>query len=114
MQKKTQKEFAEIKAIITRVLAKYPKARDNDNLLFYLVARERAKGQDIDVDNMSFKTAFAGGWEGLPRYESVVRLRRMVQRALPDLKPAKPVRKGRQMQEADFVELARKARARRC
>lgn len=114
MQKKTQKELAEIKTIITRVLARYPKARDNDNLLFYLVARERAKGQGVNVDKMSLKTAFCGGWDDLPRFESVVRIRRMIQKALPDLKAIKPVQKGRELQQADFVEYARKARARRC
>lgn len=114
MQKKTKKELAEIKIIITRVLARYPKARDNDNLLFYLVARERAKAQDIDVDKMSLQTAFCGGWDGLPRYESVVRIRRMIQRALPDLKAIKPVQKGRELQQADFVEYNRKARAGKC
>ena len=114
MQKKTKKELAEIKVIITRVLAKYPKARGNDNLLFYLVARERAKAQNIDVDNMSIKTAFCGGWDGLPRFESVVRIRRMIQRALPDLKAVKPVQKGRELQQADFVEYNRKERAARC
>ena len=108
MQRQTKKELKEIKAAVEKVLEKYPKARDNDNLLYYLICREFAKTDDMDIDKMPFKIVLCGGWHWLPRFESIVRLRRMVQRKLPHLKPQKPITKGRAKKEMDFREFARK------
>lgn len=111
MQRQTKKELTQTQAVVAYILERYPRARDNDDLLYYLVCRERAKGDGMNIDKMPFRVILTGGWQWLPRFESVVRLRRLVQRHNPQLKPAKPVKRGRRRKEADFVELNRKARA---
>ena len=108
MQKQSQKEFTQTQAIVFKVLEKYPQTRNNDNLLYYLVCRERAKAQKQKIDRMSFFAVMCNDWEWLPKYESVVRFRRLAQKTNEELKPAKPVISGRQKKETDFVELARK------
>ena len=108
MQKTTRQELQKIKEIVLAVLQARPHTRHNDNLLYYMVCDVLAARQGLDIDKMSFGAVFRGGWQGLPRYESVVRMRRMVQRENPDLRPKIKVRRGRRKQEADFVEYARR------
>ena len=107
MQKATRQELKEIKGTVRQVLQDHPTARRDDNALYYLVCKEHAKQINVDLHALHFSTVFLGNPLGFPKYESVVRLRRMEQRQNPDL--LDPVTAAnRAKKEADMVELARK------
>ena len=107
MQKATRQELKEIKATVRRVLEDHPKTRADDNALYYHVCKHHARQIDVDLHALHFSTVFLGNPLGFPKYESVVRLRRMEQRQNPDL--LDPVAAAnRAKKEADMVELARK------
>lgn len=107
MQKATKKELREVKTMVRRALINYPYTRGDDNALYYKVCKEHAKHNGIDIRALHFSTVFLGNPLNFPRYESVVRLRRMVQRQDPDL--LDPVAAAnRAKKEADMVEYARK------
>lgn len=108
MQEQTKKELRDIKAIVRAVLQDEPLARQNDDHLYFLVCQYVAARQGLSIYRLTFVQAFQGDGCGLPRYESVVRLRRMVQRDHPELQPEKPVKDGRARREADIVEYVRK------
>lgn len=107
MQKATRQEIKEVKAKVRKVLENHPAARANDDVLFYKVCKEHAKQIGVDLNRLHFSTVFLGNPFGFPKYESVVRMRRMEQRQHPDL--LDPVAAAnRAKKEADMVELARK------
>jgi hypothetical protein len=107
MQATTKQEIKEIKAKVRRVLEDHPAARSSDDVLYYKVCKEHAKQIGVDLTRLHFSTVFLGNPFGFPKYESVVRLRRMEQRQNPDL--LDPVAAAnRAKKEADMVELARK------
>lgn len=107
MQKATRQELKEIKGTVRQVLQDHPPARRDDNALYYLVCKQHAKQIGVDLHALHFSTVFLGNPLGFPKYESVVRLRRMEQRQNPDL--LDPVTAAnRAKKEADMVELARK------
>ena len=108
MQEQTKKELRDIKAIVRAVLQDEPQARQNDDTLYFMVCKRVMESQGISVYRLTFVQAFQGDGCGLPKYESVVRLRRMVQRANPELQPQKTVKDNRAKREADFAEYARK------
>ena len=106
MQKATRQELKEIKGTVRQVLQDHPTARRDDNALYYLVCKQHAKQIGVDLHALHFSTVFLGNPLGFPKYESVVRLRRMEQRQNPDL--LDPVTAAnRAKKEADMVELAR-------
>lgn len=108
MQEKTKQELQALKTIVRHVLEQHPTARRDDNLLFFAVCERWALAYGIKLRHLPFVHVFAGDLRAhLPRYESVVRLRRMVQREREDLQPAEPAKRGRKKREADFVEYAR-------
>ena len=107
MQKATRQELKEIKGTVRQVLQNHPPARRDDNALYYLVCKQHAKQIGVDLHALHFSTVFLGNPLGFPKYESVVRLRRMEQRQNPDL--LDPVAAAnRAKKEADMVELARR------
>ncbi len=107
MQKATRQELKEIKGTVRQVLQDHPTARKDDNALYYLVCKQHARQIGVDLHALHFSTVFLGNPLGFPKYESVVRLRRMEQRQNPDL--LDPVTAAnRAKKEADMVELARK------
>lgn len=107
MQKATRQELKEIKGTVRQVLQDHPQARKDDNALYYLVCKEHARQINVDLHALHFSTVFLGNPLRFPKYESVVRLRRMEQRQNPDL--LDPVTAAnRAKKEADMVELARK------
>lgn len=109
MQQQTRQELQATKTIVRDVLRHWPSARHDDNLLFFLVCESWALSQGRSLRKVPFALVFAGELrESLPKYESVVRLRRMVQRDDPELLPQIATRKNRKKREADFVEYARK------
>lgn len=107
MQSQTKKELSEIKTLVRLTLQAEPQARQDDNLLYYRVTNAIAKQHGDNVAYMSFIEAFLCPPAWLPKFESVVRLRRAVQREDHSLRPPKPVAESREMREADFVEFAR-------
>lgn len=107
MQQATRQELKEIKATVRRVLQDHPATRADDNALYYHVCKHHARQIDVDLHALHFSTVFLGNPLGFPKYESVVRLRRMEQRKDPDL--LDPVAAAnRAKKEADMVELARR------
>jgi len=108
MQKATKQELQKLKEIVQDVLESSRAARMSDDHLYFLVCQRVAAALGLSVYRLTFAEAFRGHGCGLPRYESVVRMRRMIQRQYPDLLPPDRTRRGREKRRADFVEHARK------
>ena len=107
MQKATRQELKEVKAKVRRVLQDHPKTRADDIALYYHVCKHHARDIGVDLTRLHFSAVFLGNPMGFPKYESVVRLRRMEQRRDPDLlDPAATANRAKK--ERDMVELARK------
>ena len=106
MQQATRQEIKEIKATVRQVLQDHPPTRSDDNALYYHVCKHHARQIGVDLHALHFSTVFLGNPLKFPKYESVVRLRRMEQRQNPDL--LDPVAAAnRAKKERDMVELAR-------
>ena len=106
MQQATRQEIKELKGRVRRALVDHPPTRKDDNALYYHVCKEHALDIGVDLHAVHFSTVFLGNPLGFPKYESVVRLRRMEQRQNPDL--LDPVTAAnRAKKERDMVELAR-------
>jgi hypothetical protein len=107
MQRATKQELKEVKAKVRRVLHDHPATRADDNALYYHVCKQHARQIGVDLHALHFSTVFLGNPLGFPKYESVVRLRRMEQRQNPDL--LDPVAAAnRAKKEQDMVEFARR------
>ena len=61
-------------------------ARDNDNLLFFLICKDRLTEQGIDADKVGFAELFQNAVAKVPPFETVTRLRRLVQNDFPELR----------------------------
>lgn len=107
MQETTKRELRQVKATVRKVLIKYPATRGNDNALYYKVCKEHAAQIGVDLSEVHFSTVFLGNPLGFPRYESVVRLRRMVQRKEPELQADRHTKANRRKKQADMIEYAR-------
>ena len=106
MQAATRKELKEVKAKVRQVLEDHPRTRADDDALYYQVCKRHAQQIGVDLTRLHFSSVFLGNPFGFPKYESVVRMRRMEQRKNPDL--LDPVAAtNRAKKEADMVELAR-------
>ena len=107
MQQATRQELKEIKGTVRQVLQDHPAARADDNALYYHVCKHHAHQIGVDLHALHFSTVFLGNPLGFPKYESVVRLRRLEQRQNPDLlDPAAAANRAKK--ERDMVELARR------
>lgn len=107
MQQATRQEIKEIKATVRQTLERHPVTRKDDNALYYHVCKQHAKQIGVDLHAVHFSTVFLGNPLKFPKYESVVRLRRMEQRQNPDLLDPE-TRANRAKKEQDMVELARR------
>ena len=106
MQQTTKQEIRKIKGAVRQVLHDHPATRSDDNALYYHVCKHHANKIGVDLHELHFCTVFLGNPFDFPKYESVVRLRRMEQRRNPDL--LDPVAAAnRAKKEADMAELAR-------
>ena len=85
MQAATRQELRKIKATVRQALEDHPATRGDDNALYYHVCKRHAQQIGVDLHTVHFPTVFLGNPLGFPKYESVVRLRRMEQRRNPDL-----------------------------
>ena len=106
MQRATKRELKEVKAKVRRVLEDHPPTRADDNALYYHVCKQHARQIGVDLHALHFSAVFLGNPLGFPKYESVVRLRRMEQRQNPDLLDPTAAA-NRAKKERDMVELAR-------
>ena len=107
MQRTTKQELKEVKAKVRRVLHDHPVTRADDNALYYHVCKQHARQIGVDLHALHFSTVFLGNPLNFPKYESVVRLRRMEQRQNPDLlDPAAAANRAKK--ERDMVEFARR------
>lgn len=107
MQQSTKQEIQEIKGTVRQILHEHPATRADDNALYYHVCKRHAQNIGVDLHAVHFPTVFLGNPLNFPKYESVVRLRRLNQRQDPDL--LDPVAAAnRAKKEADMVELARR------
>lgn len=107
MQEMTRKELHQVKATVRQVLHDHPQTRGNDDALYYQVCKRHAQQIGLDLHRLHFSAVFLGNPFGFPKYESVVRLRRMEQRQNPDLLDPETAA-NRAKKQADFVELARR------
>lgn len=107
MQETTKNELRKVKAMVRRALSEHPTARADDIFLYYKVCKEHAKHHGLNIRELHFSTVFLGNPFEFPRYESVVRLRRMVQKDEPELMDPLAAA-NRAKKEADMVEYARK------
>lgn len=107
MQATTRQELREVKTQVRRILTEHPATRGSDDALYYKICKERAAENGIDIRTLHFATVFLGNPLNFPKYESVVRLRRMVQRQEPELQAPQPTKHNRARKEADMVEFAR-------
>lgn len=108
MQQATKQEIREVKAAVRKVLERHPYTRNDDDALYYKVCKERAAQIGVDISTLHFSTVFLGNPLKFPKYESVVRLRRMVQRQEPELQAEDQTKTNRSKKEADMAEYARK------
>lgn len=95
----------DLKTKIARVLAEYPRARDDDNFLIAIIYRNY-----YNVAATSFFEVMANlnGLE-LPKPESITRIRRMLQREAPLLYGASGfIRKERSRLEEEYREQYRR------
>lgn len=107
MQQMTKRELQAVKATVRQVLEERPHTRADDNALYYHVCKAHAREIDVDLHRLHFGTVFLGNPFNFPKYESVVRMRRMVQRKEPELLDPEAAA-NRAKKEADMVELARR------
>lgn len=102
MQESTRHEIRDLTVIIEQ-----PKTRGNDDLLYYQVCRAKAAQQQVDISTLHFSTIFLGNPFNFPKYESVVRIRRALQRENEALQAEAGTRNNRKKKEADMIEYAR-------
>ena len=106
MQQETKQELRKIKGTVRHVLQNHPATRADDNALYYHVCRHHAHKIGVDMRELHFATVFLGNPLDFPKFESVVRLRRMEQRRNPELLDPETAA-NRSKKEADMAELAR-------
>ena len=64
---------------IRRILTENFEARDNDNLLYYIVCKEFCEERGYNVDNLPYRTVMFEKKCRIPNFESVGRCRRKLQ-----------------------------------
>ena len=99
-----KKKLKTISAEVKELLQKYPRARDDDMLLYSYYMNIKGYSWNITVSELYYLQK-----EGnLPTFESVGRARRKVQELNPELGPTTQVRKMRYRAEEDFKAFSRK------
>ena len=95
--------------LVKEVLANNPKARNNDNYLYYVICKAKMAGNGIDVDTVSFKDGLLHRSEyNIPNFETVRRTRQKIQQHFPELASSADVEAMRIVQEEAFRSYARK------
>lgn len=92
-----------LKANIRHCLETYPATRDSDRILYYELLKYMGNG-DITVYDMLFDRK-------IPNYDSVSRIRRMIQKESPELRGSAEASEGRMENEMKWYEVTRKVTA---
>ena len=100
-------DLESITSEVRQCLDDNPRTRDSDNLLYWMIAQDILQKQDIDIDRMGFTELFLSlNSYGIPKYETVVRIRRYIQRKYPELMGTERIEKARAHRSeviADYV-----------
>lgn len=89
--------------IVERLLQAYPDTRDNDELLYL----KTCKAIRPDMANMTFENVILDlKVMGLPKYKSVERARRKIQKDNPDLRASEEVQEMRYEEYKNYKEYA--------
>lgn len=96
-------ELGTVKEQVIEVLAKYPKTRADDFLLYAAVYMEYygVNGNDSFVSVMRNHTAY-----GLPGFDSIRRCRQKVQAECAELRAPENIDTGRLDKQAEYIEFA--------
>ena len=94
---------------VRMILDSQPKARDDDNFLYYMVLSVYGEKNGIDIDSMSM-TRFLLNMRkyGFPPFESVRRSRQKIQHDHPELAGTKTVQGMRKLEEETYRSYALK------
>lgn len=98
------KKAKDLEELVTKVLIENPFARDSDTELFFsvcMVICPNALAKPFGSVLRDFNSY------GLPRFESIARIRRKVQAAFPELQGNRQVESWRKEKETEFREYAR-------
>jgi hypothetical protein len=97
-----------ISSRVMQILQRYPKARDDDMKLYFMVCKECYKQTaNKDVDSLPFSTIMNNYRElKIPHFESVRRSRCKIQSEHPELRACEQVRKARKRKEYEYREYA--------
>lgn len=88
---------------VKQILEDEPAARDSDNLLFWKIAHDTLEGQGLDIDTMSFTELFLSlNSYGIPKFETVGRIRRKIQSDFPELKGTGRITAARELKAESF------------
>lgn len=94
---------SKVEPVVRKVLEENLETRGDDFLLVYKVFKEFLP----DIDNYDFKEIMLNHREyNLPYFESVRRTRQKLQSKNPDLLPSENTRRGRKLEEADYISYA--------
>lgn len=90
--------------VVKRVLMEYPDSRGCNDFLYLKVCQK----MNANLLDLPFNVVMMHRAEcGFPPYESVMRARRKIQRAYPDLRADDTVEEFRELKEEEFKEYAR-------
>lgn len=100
-------DLTNISEDVKHCLVDHPATRNSDNLLFWTLAHDALAKKGIDIDRISFTDVILSlNRYGIPKFETVVRLRRKIQSDFPELKGCKEITEGRSDKEQEFIEFA--------
>lgn len=95
--------------IVKDILHKSPRARDDDNFLYYLVLKHCGRKNGIDIESMSMTRFLLHMKEyGFPPFESVRRSRQKLQHDNPELAGSKKVTEKRREEKEVYRSYALK------
>lgn len=94
---------------VRMILESIPKARDDDNFLYYMVLSVYGEKNGIDIDSMSMPRFLLNMRKyGFPPFESVRRSRQKIQHDHPELAGTKTVQGMRKLEEETYRSYALK------
>lgn len=98
-----KKKLKTISAEVKELLQKYPRARDDDMLLYSYYMNLKGYSWNITVSELYYLQK-----EGnLPTFESIGRARRKVQELNPDLAPSKKAKELKDINEEEYEEFSK-------
>ena len=93
--------------VVRSILKTDPKARNDDNLLYYLVLKSYGDKNGVDIESMSIPRFLLNMREyGFPPFESVRRARQKLQHDYPELAGYKTIEEKRRKEEEVYRSYA--------